>query len=72
MSEVRTETLSDTAVGLDARPRSEAATILVHGQIAAAQSVEAAVDAIASAAARLADTIRLDGVIHARCGNNGL
>ena len=73
MVTARTEALHDKAVGLDARPRAEAAMILAEGQIAAAEAVRAAAPEIAQAATALADTIRQGGVVHyVAAGSSGL
>lgn len=68
-----TEALHDQAKGLDARPLAEIAALLAEGQIAAAQSVRAAIAAIAGGATALAATIRGGGVLHyVAAGSSGL
>ncbi|MEM6323896.1 MAG: N-acetylmuramic acid 6-phosphate etherase [Pseudomonadota bacterium] len=73
MSAVITEQLHDQAIGLDARPAQDIATILAAGQIAAAQAVQAALPQICAAATALAETIRRDAILHyAAAGSSGL
>ena len=68
-----TEQLSDHAVGLDQRPAAEIAMLLLYGQIAAAEAVRGAVDAIALAAGTMADTISRGGRLHyVAAGSSGL
>lgn len=68
-----TERLHDDALGLDARPLSEAAGILADGQIAAAKAVCGAIDAICQGAAAMAETVNADGkLFYVAAGSSGL
>jgi len=68
-----TERLHDDALGLDARPLSEAAAILSVGQIAAAKTVGGAIDAICQGAAAMAETLNADGKLYyVAAGSSGL
>jgi N-acetylmuramic acid 6-phosphate etherase len=68
-----TERLHDDALGLDARPLSEAAAILSVGQIAAAKAVGGAIDAICQGAAAMAETLSTDGKLYyVAAGSSGL
>jgi len=73
MNDRRTEALHALAKGLDERPLADVAAILADGQIAAAETLRDATQAIAQAAARMAATIRAGGVLHyAAAGSSGL
>ncbi|PRY26331.1 N-acetylmuramic acid 6-phosphate etherase [Aliiruegeria haliotis] len=68
-----TETLHPDAAGLDARPLSEAATILHAGQAAALAAVAPAVQDIARGAELMADTLRNGGrLVYVAAGSSGL
>ncbi len=68
-----TEAPHSQAQGIDQRPLHEVADILVEGQVAAAQAVRAAAEAISDAAAAMARTIRADGTLHyIAAGSSGL
>lgn len=68
-----TERLHDDAHGLDARPLSEAAAILVEGQITAAKAVGGAIDAICQGASAMAATLNADGTLYyVAAGSSGL
>jgi N-acetylmuramic acid 6-phosphate etherase len=72
MTEPQTEQRHEASVGLDQRPSAEVLAILARGQVAAAQAVEAAIPAIATAANLAADTIRSGGrLIYAAAGSSG-
>ena len=68
-----TERLHDDALGLDARPLSEAAAILVEGQIVAAKAVGGATDAICQGASAMAETLNSGGKLYyIAAGSSGL
>lgn len=68
-----TESLHDSAIGLDQRPPAEIAALLAQAQVAAAASVESAVEPISAGAEALAQTIEAGGRIHyVAAGSSGL
>ncbi|RYH08664.1 N-acetylmuramic acid 6-phosphate etherase [Tropicimonas sp. IMCC6043] len=68
-----TEELHPDAPGLDARPLSEIAAILLDGQMAALASMDASRTSIAAAAELMADAIRAGKCLHyAAAGSSGL
>ncbi len=73
MGKAATEALHHLAKGLDDRPLTEVAEVLVDGQIAAADAVRAATSQIAHAATALARVLRAGGVLHyVAAGSSGL
>ncbi|MEP1934421.1 MAG: N-acetylmuramic acid 6-phosphate etherase [Roseibium sp.] len=73
MSNVTTEKLHDLAAGIDSRPAIDVASVLVDGQISAAQSVKAAKEPIAIASRTMARTIRNGGTLYyVAAGSSGL
>lgn len=68
-----TEALHDDAIGLDTRPATEIAMLLLFGQVAAAEAVRQAISAIAGAADAMAQTIEAGGRLHyVAAGSSGL
>ncbi len=68
-----TEQLHDDAIGLDARPLAQAATVLAAGQVAASQAVLGAIDPICQGAVAMAETLRADGKLYyVAAGSSGL
>lgn len=68
-----TEQLHAEAQGLDERPLKSVASILISGQITAAQAVAAAAEQIALGAQAMADTISAGGVLYyIAAGSSGL
>ena len=73
MPQTKTETPHEDARGLDTRPTADILEILHAGQLAAAQSVAAAVPQIERAAAMAANTISSGGRLgYAAAGSSGL
>jgi N-acetylmuramic acid 6-phosphate etherase len=73
MVEPRTEQVHQAARGLDARPLPEIAAMLAQGQVAAAQVVAGAADALAQGGAAMAATLRAGGALHyGAAGSSGL
>ncbi|MXQ07449.1 N-acetylmuramic acid 6-phosphate etherase [Alphaproteobacteria bacterium GH1-50] len=73
MTDRRTEALHSEAIGLDARPLAEIATLLAEGQVSAARAALDAAEQIAAAARSMAETIRGRGVLHyVAAGSSGL
>jgi N-acetylmuramic acid 6-phosphate etherase len=68
-----TEALHGAAIGLDARPPHEIATILLDGQIAALGAVRGAIPALAEASDHIARCLSGPGRLHyAAAGSSGL
>ena len=68
-----TEQLHQKAIGLDARPLTDVASLLAQSQAAAAVAPLAAVDPICDSALAMAKTIRTDGILHyLAAGSSGL
>ena len=68
-----TETLHDEAIGLDERPATEIAMLLLYGQVAAGEAVRQAVHEITEAAQAMARTIEAGGSLHyVAAGSSGL
>ncbi|MEX0286594.1 MAG: N-acetylmuramic acid 6-phosphate etherase [Paracoccaceae bacterium] len=68
-----TEQRHADAVGLDTRPRLDAAAVLANGQVAAAQAVLHALPQICAGAAAMAGSIRADKTLYyAAAGSSGL
>ncbi|MEP3047113.1 MAG: N-acetylmuramic acid 6-phosphate etherase [Roseibium sp.] len=70
---VTTEELHHLAAGIDSRPAIDVASVLVDGQISAAQSVKAAIEPIAMASHAMAQSIRDGGTLYyVAAGSSGL
>ncbi|WP_420413804.1 N-acetylmuramic acid 6-phosphate etherase [Roseibium sp.] len=73
MPKATTEKLHHLAAGIDSQPAADVASILIQGQISAAQSVENAKAAITTAAMAMARTIRAGGSLYyIAAGSSGL
>ena len=69
----RTEQMHDAAQGIDKLPLQQVAAILAEGQVAAAQAVHGALDAIAEGAFTIANALRNGGTLHyVAAGSSGL
>ena len=73
MTATRTEALHPEARGMDARPRIEAAGLLVEGQIAAALSLRHTLASLVSGAQAMATSVRSGGTLYyIAAGSSGL
>lgn len=73
MSTPVTEQLHRNAIGLDARPLADAATLLAQSQAEAASAPLAATDPICKGAVAMADTLRAGGILrYLAAGSSGL
>ena len=73
MTRHRTEALHEQAIGLDARPLAEVASILAEGQVAASRAALVTAADIARAASAMAQSIRAGGCLHyVAAGSSGL
>ena len=69
----QTEQMHDAALGQDMRPGADAAALLIEGQIAAAKSVQTALQPICDAARAMAGAIRAGGSLYyVAAGSSGL